>query len=312
MLLKLNTPHFNPNSMKRFFYLLCTLLLTTPVVVLAQSPQQFNYQGVARDNGGNTLSNQSIGLQIDIRQTTATGTVVFTETHATVTNNFGLFNLSIGSGTTVLGTIGAIDWSNGPYFLEVSLDASGGTTYQSTGVSQLLSVPYALFAETSGNSAVGPTGPTGIAGATGPTGPAGLPGDAGSQGPAGPTGATGPQGPTGTTVGAGPVFFDPVQLTTTDNVGWTDVNVSAYVPAGTSVVILDAQAREDSNDENAEVRKNGDTHTGYYLIRARSEGNFDDVGVYNQVMCPVDANGIFEYRADNFDSFTLRIVGYFQ
>lgn len=295
--------------------LLLVLALALPLMALAQTPQQFNYQGVARDNGGNLLAGQNIGLQIDIRQTTANGTVVFTETHATTTNSFGLFNIAVGDGTPVLATIASIDWSNGPYFLEVSMDAAGGTNYLSLGVSQLLSVPYALYAETAGSGTPGPTGatgPTGADGVTGPTGAPGLPGDAGAQGPAGPTGATGPQGPTGTAVNAGPVFITPVQLTTTDNVGWTDMNVSAYIPSGTSVVLLDVRAQENDQDSNSEVRKNGDTHNGYYLIRARADGQFDDVGVYNQISCPVDANGIFEYRADNFDSFTLRIIGYYQ
>ena len=81
------------------------------------------------------------------------------------------------------------------------------------GVSQLLSVPYALYAETAGNAGpTGPTGPQGLIGATGPQGPtgaAGTNGIDGSTGPTGPqgtpglagadgaTGPTGPQGPTG-------------------------------------------------------------------------------------------------------------------
>jgi hypothetical protein len=158
----------------------------------AQSPQQFNYQGVARDNAGNTLVNQSVGIQFDLRQTTANGAVVYSEEHAATTNDFGLFNLQVGLGTPSLGTLSSIDWSNGPYFLEVSIDAAGGTNYQSMGVSQLLSVPYALYAETSGSGGV-----TGATGPQGPTGPQGLQGPAGADGNDGAVGATGAQGPTG-------------------------------------------------------------------------------------------------------------------
>ena len=185
-------------------------LLTLTVLILnssflisncfAQAPQQFNYQGVARDNGGNVLANQNIGLRMDIRQTTSTGIVVYSETHAATTNNFGLFNIKIGNGTPLLGTIGSIDWSNGPYFVEASLDASGGTNYQSMGVSQLLSVPYALYAENAGGGTQGATGPTGPAGADGldgATGATGPQGPAGADGLDGATGATGPQGPAG-------------------------------------------------------------------------------------------------------------------
>ncbi len=134
-------------SLNRARVIVLSLLAVIPLCIMAQSPQQFNYQGVARDNNGDVLSNQSIGLQLDVRQASANGTIVFTETHATTTNAFGLFNISVGGGTPQLNTLSAIDWSNGPYFLEVSLDATGGTNYQSMGVSQLLSVPYALYAE---------------------------------------------------------------------------------------------------------------------------------------------------------------------
>lgn len=171
------------------------------VTAMAQAPQMFNYQGVARDNAGNTLVNQNIGVQFDLRETTANGNIVYSETHTATTNNFGLFNLQVGNGTPSLGTLASIDWSNGPFFLEVSLDATGGTSYQSMGVSQLLSVPYALYAETSGNAGpTGPTGPQGIQGMQGPTGsagPTGATGSQGVQGPIGPTGATGPAGADG-------------------------------------------------------------------------------------------------------------------
>ncbi len=313
--------------MKTAIKVIFALVLMMPLLVSAQAPDMFNYQGVARDNVGNSLTNQNIGLQIDIRQTTPGGTVVFSETHAATTNTFGLFNIEIGGGTPLVATLSAIDWSNGPYFVEVSMDETGGTNYVSMGVTQLLSVPYALYAKASGTAgptgADGATGVTGADGATGPTGEAGPTGTEGVTGADGATGATGPTGPTGAdglngatgptgpTTLVGPTFIDPIVLTTTDNIGWTDVDVSTHVPTGTSVVILDAEARENENDSNAEVRKNGDTHSGYYLIRARAEGNFDDVGVYNQIMCPVDGNYIFEYRADNFDALTLRIIGYY-
>lgn len=146
--------------MKKLLFLFVLILNSSLFIAdsaKAQTPQQFNYQGVARDNGGNILANQSIGLQMDIRQTTATGTVVYSETQSVITNDFGLFNLQIGNGTPTTGTVAGIDWSNGPYFLEVSLDASGGTNYQSMGVSQLLSVPYALYAETAGNASTDQT-----------------------------------------------------------------------------------------------------------------------------------------------------------
>lgn len=302
------------STMKSFLKIILALAVILPLMVNAQSPQLINYQGVARDNGGNILAGQSIGLQIDIRQSTPNGTIVFSETHTVSTNTFGLFTVMIGAGTPQVATLSAIDWASGPYFTEVSMDASGGTNYVSLGTSQLLSVPYALYAETSGTAGpTGPTGPTGIGetGATGPTGETGATGADGPTGPAGADGVTGPQGPTGVTLNAGPVFIAPVELTTIDNVGWTAVDVSAYVPVGTTAVILDARAQENENDVTAVVRKNGDTHSGYYLIRARADGQFDDVGLVNQITCPIDENRIFEYQSGNFDNFSIRIIGYY-
>lgn len=163
--------------------------------LMAQSPQAFNYQGVARDNGGNVLANQSIGVKVDLRQGSTTGIILYTETHSTITNDFGLFNLSIGTGTVTTGDFSTIDWSNSPYFIEVSMDVSGGTAYQSMGVSQLLSVPYALYAESSGSGGIaGPTGPTGASGSDGATGPTGVQGVTGPTGPQGPAGSGGLNG----------------------------------------------------------------------------------------------------------------------
>jgi hypothetical protein len=174
--------------------------------------------------------------------------------------------------------------------------------------------------------ATGAQGPQGLAGATGPMGPQGNQGFAGptgaqgvqgaqgnngAQGAAGNTGPTGATGPAGTAVGLGPTFITPVTLTSAVNIGWTPMDVSAYVPAGTKVVILDAQARVDQNDHTCEVRKYGDTHAGYYFIRVRADGNADNVGAYNQIVCPVDNNYIFEYRVGNFDSFSMRLIGYY-
>ncbi|MBW8051987.1 MAG: hypothetical protein FVQ77_16930 [Cytophagales bacterium] len=114
----------------------------------AQSPQAFKYQAIARDNTGNVLPNQNIGLKISILQTTPAGTVVYSETHTDTTNQFGLFSLEIGTGAIVSGTFSTIDWGADIYFVKIEMDETGGTTYQLMGTSQLLSVPYALHAKT--------------------------------------------------------------------------------------------------------------------------------------------------------------------
>jgi hypothetical protein len=102
-------------------------------------------------------------MQLSILQGSVAGTAVYVETQTPTTNINGLVSLEIGSGTVVSGTFNTIDWSAGPYFIKTETDPTGGTTYTITGTSQLMSVPYALYAKTSGNGA----GPQGPAGATG-------------------------------------------------------------------------------------------------------------------------------------------------
>lgn len=128
--------------MRTFLYLLILLLSAT--VLQAQAPSQFNYQGVARD-GGNIVTG-SITLQLSLRQGTAAGPVVFREQHATSTNAAGVFNVLVGQGTPVTGTIAGIDWNAGPYFLQSEIDPTGGTAFTDLGTSPLSSVPYALVA----------------------------------------------------------------------------------------------------------------------------------------------------------------------
>jgi len=115
-----------------------------------QVPQRFKYQSIARNTSGIVLANSAVGIRISIHDETPNGTVVFQETHSSTTNEFGLFTLSIGGGTSLIGAINAVDWSTGAKFIEIEGDLSGGTTYSSFGTTELLSVPYALHAGTSG------------------------------------------------------------------------------------------------------------------------------------------------------------------
>jgi hypothetical protein len=126
------------------------LLIST--LTFAQSPNSFKYQAVARDAAGAILANKTIGIKISLLQTSASGTVAYSETFTPTTNQFGLFNLNIGQGTTT-GNMTNIDWSVGLYYIRVDMDANGGTTYTTMGTSQLLSVPYALYATNSANGA---------------------------------------------------------------------------------------------------------------------------------------------------------------
>lgn len=189
-----------PIEMKIVSTVLSVLLMT--VFAFAQAPQMFNYQGVARDNSGNVLANQNISLRLSIISGTPGGTTEYSETQSVTTNQFGLFTVAIGNGSLVSGNFNTIAWSSNLHFVKVEMDATGGSSYTTMGTSQLLSVPYAMYAETSGSGGVtGATGPTGTNGPTGPTGadgvtgPTGADGATGADGSTGPTGATGPTGP---------------------------------------------------------------------------------------------------------------------
>jgi len=165
-------------------YIFITLLIVLFVCELkAQVPQAFNYQAIARDASGNLLANQTIGIEIIIHPTDSTTTPVYSETFSTTTNLLGLFTLAIGKGTSTSGTFSSIAWSTGNFWLQIKINLGSG--YINMGASQLLSVPYAMYAANAGVP--------GITGATGVTGPTGNNGDVGA------TGATGNDGVAGTT-----------------------------------------------------------------------------------------------------------------
>jgi len=113
----------------------------------AQAPNKMSYQAVVRNASNALVSNTNVGIQISILQTTATGTAVYVESHAVPTNLNGLATLEIGGGTLVSGNFENINWANGPYFIKTETDPTGGTNYTISGTSQLLSVPFALFAK---------------------------------------------------------------------------------------------------------------------------------------------------------------------
>jgi hypothetical protein len=135
--------------MKKTYTLL--LFLFSAVSILAQAPEKMSYQAVLRDASNTLLTNQEVGMQISILQSTATGTAVYTETQTATTNINGLVSIAIGYGTSS-SNFSAIDWSAGPYFIKTTTDPSGGSSYSITGTSQLMSVPFAMYAKTSGSS----------------------------------------------------------------------------------------------------------------------------------------------------------------
>jgi len=221
---------------------LALIVINLNLFLFAQTPEGINYQAVIRKTNGTLVTNTTVAVRIQIKQNSATGTVVYSERQSVITSAYGLVNFVIGQGTLLSGTFSTINWG---------VDFTNGTNYLDYGSQRLMSAPYALYAKTAGvqlnqwrygatapaaalgnigdfylNTATGDVhyksaastwtltgnikGPQGNAGATGAAGPQGPAGATGLQGPAGVagatglTGATGPQGPAGATGPQGP------------------------------------------------------------------------------------------------------------
>ncbi|HPI53477.1 MAG TPA: kelch repeat-containing protein [Chitinophagaceae bacterium] len=118
----------------------------------AQVPQSMNYQGIARDPAGNPLSNKPLAIKLAILPTLDSKVVEFEERQEVVTNEFGLYTLQIGRGEVMFGDLKSVKWETGNKYIRVSIDINGGTNYIDAGTTQLLSVPYAMYAEKSGST----------------------------------------------------------------------------------------------------------------------------------------------------------------
>ena len=134
--------------MKKFTLLLLGLLLSA-TILWSQTPNEFNYQAVARTSAGLIMEDQNISVEISIMES---GSAVYTEEHAVTTNQFGLFTLSIGDGTATLGDFATVDWTSGSYGVQVAMDENAGTTFVVMGTSPLLTVPFAMHAKTAENT----------------------------------------------------------------------------------------------------------------------------------------------------------------
>lgn len=131
--------------------LLWVVMLLCSALSYAQAPQGMSFQAVARDANGNALSEKTVAIKVEVLQGSTSGSVVYRETHRLATAKNGVVNLQIGQGTATDGTFAGIDWSRSPYFLRISMDTDGGSSYKEVATQQMLSVPYALYAERAGN-----------------------------------------------------------------------------------------------------------------------------------------------------------------
>jgi uncharacterized protein (TIGR02145 family) len=131
-------------------------LLLQILMGLAQPPALIPYQAIARDASGNALSNQNIGLRFSIHDQAISGTIVWQEAQTALSGPLGVIVTSLGS----VSDLSSVNWANGAKFLQVEMDVTGGTNYTDIGTQQMMSVPYALYAGTSGQ--LTPTGASSV------------------------------------------------------------------------------------------------------------------------------------------------------
>ena len=131
--------------------LILVLFLLSSLSIYTQSPSNFTYQSVVRDGSGKLLSNKEISFRISVLKNSDSGQVVFEEEYSVTTNINGLATLIIGKGSGN-DDLGEIDWGEGSYFLKVEIDPQGGFNFIAEDTTQLLSVPYAMYSNSSGST----------------------------------------------------------------------------------------------------------------------------------------------------------------
>lgn len=136
--------------MKR--YILFTFILFVTGIFAQTPPQGFNYSSVIRGNNNQAIPNTYVSVRISILQHNPNGTIVYQEIHSDTTNQFGVLNLTIGGGSPTIGSFSGIAWGVGNHYMQTELDDQGGTNFEVMGVSQFLSVPYALYSGYSNGS----------------------------------------------------------------------------------------------------------------------------------------------------------------
>lgn len=190
--------------MKQALFFALVFLSSLTLFAQTGAPQGFNYQAVPRRFDGTAFNpGQSLKIRFFIRENSAAGAVRYAEEQTLTINQQGAVSAVIGAGNAVSGqphTLNLVEWGATPHFLVVWIDANGNNTFEANenfGATQLMSVPYALYAQKSASSIPGPEGPQGPKGDKGEKGDPGPQGIKGDKGDAGPQGIEGPMGPQG-------------------------------------------------------------------------------------------------------------------
>lgn len=134
---------------------LITILGYITLSLFAQAPKGFKFQAIARDKDGIAIAGKTVQLRISIIRGNENGDVVYTETHLSATNMYGLVDLEIGSGVVEKGDFKSIEWGSASHYVKLEMDENGGSNFKDLGTSELLSVPYAMYADKAGNQPKG-------------------------------------------------------------------------------------------------------------------------------------------------------------
>ena len=130
--------------------LLAIICMLISMSLFGQAPEKMSYQAVVRNANGDLIKDQDVGMQISILQGGANGAAVYVETQMPRSNVNGLVKIQIGEGSIVSGVFADIDWGSDVFYISAEIDPTGGFDYTVSGTSQLMSVPYALYAKRSG------------------------------------------------------------------------------------------------------------------------------------------------------------------
>ncbi len=139
--------------MKKIFTFLIGIVLSITILnSQVAPPQAFSFKATIQGANGQTVVNKMIRLRISILQDDTNGFTAYSEYFTPTTNHYSQVDVEIGHGNVLSGIFSTIDWSSHKYFLKIEVDSKGGTNYQLLSVTQLLSVPYALYAGAAGNA----------------------------------------------------------------------------------------------------------------------------------------------------------------
>jgi len=138
---------------KAYIFLFILLFSANSLLFSQYIPKGISYQAVARDEKGLEIKYKDLQVRICILEGEAAGPIEYSELHNVSTDKFGLFNINIGQGSFLEGSVSeftAINWGSGLHFIRIAIDF--GLGYRNMGTTQFMAVPYALYAATAANA----------------------------------------------------------------------------------------------------------------------------------------------------------------